>query len=153
MLAFWLGVIGPLLFLGAIVPADLLSVRPGPRRIGTVGLVLAGTLEFDAWLAVIVRARTRALPAVAAAALVIAASVGAFGVVRYLGGTAGPERVRFDFAVGMLGIPFVFDGILEASAPGILAVSALFAHLLVRLGRSLRLRSELESFATPSSPV
>lgn len=150
MLAFWLGVIGPLLFLDAIVPADLLSVRPGPRRIGTVGLVLAGTLEFDAWLAVIVRARTRALPAVAAAALVIAASV---GVVRYLGGTAGPERVRFDFAVGMLGIPFVFDGILEASAPGILAVSALFAHLLVRLGRSLRLRSELESFATPSSPV
>ena len=139
-LAFFLAVVAVLLGLAWLAPADLLSVRPGPRRIGRLGLVLAGTLEFDAWIGVLVLAATGTVPAIGAGALVVAADLGALALVVTRVGDQGLDRAKFDFAVGMLAVLFVWDIAVEFVVPGILAVSALFVYLLYRLHRSLRRR-------------
>jgi hypothetical protein len=143
-LAFFLGVVAILLVLAYRVPADLLSVRAGPRRIGKLGLAIAGTLEFDAWFGVLILAGSRAAPALIAAVLLVVANVAALGLILLRVGTEDLERSKFYFAVGMISILFVFDGFVELSVPGILAVSALFAYLLFRLGRTLDRRSAPE---------
>jgi hypothetical protein len=153
-LAFFLGVVAVLLVLAYRVPANALAVRPGPRRVGRLGLVLAGTLEFDAWLAVLILSGTRAVPAYAAAAFVVGVNLVALAVVLRRAGTEDLARAEFHFAVGMLAILFVFDALLTFSDPGVFAVVALFAYLLYRLGRTLDRRSPVAPplGATGSSP-
>jgi len=140
-LAFFLAVVAALLVLAYRVPADLLSVRPGPRRIGKWGLALAGTLEFDAWLVVLILSGGRVVPAFVAALVIVVANLAALGIILRRVGTVDLERSMFCFAVGMLSILFVFDVVVEFSVPGILAVSAVFAYLLYRLGRTLDRRA------------
>jgi hypothetical protein len=137
VLALFLGIVLALLLLAAWAPKDLLSVRPGPRRIGKVGLVLAGTLEFDAWIVVLILAGTGRVPAFAAAFVVLFANLGALTVVLRRVGTEALERSEYYFAVGMFLVLFAWDVVVEFSIPGILAVSALFVYLLYRLHRTL----------------
>ena len=151
-LGFFLAVVAVLLALAVWVPADLLSVRPGARRLGKLGLVLAGTLGFDAWFAVLLLAGSRALPALAAAAVLVVADLAALGVVLRRVGQVDLDRSKYYFAVGMMSILFVFDGILEFSIPGILGVSAVFAYLLYRLGRTLDRRAGGPALRSPVPP-
>ena len=154
-LAFFLGVVAVLLGLAYRAPASLLAVRPGPRRIGRLGLALAGTLEFDAWFGVLLLSGSRVVPAFAAAALVVVANLAALGLILRRVGGEDLDRSKFYFAVGMISILFVFDGFVEFSVPGILAVSALFAYLLFRLGRTLDRRAAFpgppRAFGPPGS--
>jgi hypothetical protein len=135
-LAFFLGVVAVLLYLAVRVPRDLLSVRPGPRRIGRWGLALAGTLEFDAWAGVLVLSNT-AVPAFVTAVVVLAANAGALSIILRRVGAVDLDRSKFYFATGMLGVLFVWDIFVEFAVPGILAVSVLFIYLLYRLHRTL----------------
>lgn len=138
--AFFAAVVVALLVLAAAVPKDLLRVRPGPRRIGRVGLALAGALEFAAWTGVLLFAGRAAVPAVVPAALIVLANLAALGLVLRRVGTEGLERSEYYFAVGMMAALFAWDVLAEFMIPGILAVSALFAYLLFRLGRTLSRR-------------
>lgn len=149
-LVFFLGVVALLLGLAAWVPADLLSVRPGPSSIGRLGLVLAGTLEFDAWVLVIVFAASRAISAVIAGALVVGANLGAVALILRRVGAADLDRSKFRFAVGMFAVLFAWDAVLAFGTPGILAASALFAVLLYRLGRTLDRRARDGPLAAPA---
>jgi hypothetical protein len=60
-------------------------------------------------------------------------------VLRRVGST-NLARSEFSFAVGMMGVLFVWDVLVEFSVPGILLVAAAFAYLLYRLDRTLRAR-------------
>ena len=126
-----------LVVLAAVVPADLLSVRLGPTRIGTVGLVLAGGVGFAAWVVVIVVASASLVPATVAAAELVLANVGVLALVLRRVGTDDLRRSEFRFAVGMMGALFLWDIVIEASVPGILAVAVAFGYLLYRLRRRL----------------
>ena len=151
-LAFFLAVVALLLGLAAWVPADLLSVRPGPSSIGRLGLGLAGTLEFDAWVLVIVFAASRAISAAVAGALLVVANLGALAVILRRVGADDLDRSKFRFAVGMFAVLFAWDAFLAFGTPGILAVSALFAGLLYRLGRTLDRRAR-ERPRTAPAPI
>jgi len=142
LLALFLGIEAALLLLAYEVPRDLLSVRPGPRRLGRVGIALGGALFFLGWTLVLILAATGGrFPAVAAALLLLAFSAGGLIVAVRGTGAEGLDRSKFYFATGMLGILFVWDGIVEFSVPGILLVSALFVYLLYRLHRTLTARA------------
>jgi hypothetical protein len=138
-LAFFLAVVAVLLYLATRVPGDFLSVRKGPRRIGRWGLALAGTLSFDAWVGVLILSST-AVPALGAAALVVAVNAGALLLVLRRVGAEDLDRSKFYFATGMLGVLFVWDIVVEFTVPGILGVSVLFIYLLFRLHRTLTRR-------------
>lgn len=146
-LAFFLVLASVLVYLAARAPRDLLSVRPGPRRIGRLGLVLAGTLEFAAWAATVTFAATGRFPAVGAAVVIVVADVAALLIVLRRVGTEGLDRSKFYFATGMLSVLFVWDILIEFFIPGILGVAAVFAYLLYRLGRTMDRR---ESRAVPA---
>ena len=140
-LAFFLAVVALLLALAVVLPADLLSVRPGPPSIGALGLGLAGTLEFDAWILVIVCAGLRGVPAGVGGALVIVLYLAVLALILRRVGAQDLERSKFRFAVGMFAILFAWDVPTEFAVPGILAVSAVFAFLLYRLHRTLDRRA------------
>jgi hypothetical protein len=136
-LTFFLVLAAALILLATRVPADLLALRPGPRRIGRIGLVLTGTLGFDAWAAVLILSAEHGVPAIAAAAVLVGVDAVALGIVLTRVGTEDLDRSKYYFATGMLGILFVWDIPVEFSVPGILLVAAIFAYLLYRLGRTL----------------
>jgi hypothetical protein len=138
-LAFFLGIVAVLLYLALRVPRDFLSVPSGQPRIGRWGLALAGTLEFDAWVGVLVLSNT-AVPAIGAVAVVLAANAGALFVILRRVGTGDLDRSKFYFAAGMLAVLFVWDIFVEFTVPGILVVSVLFLYLLYRLNRTLARR-------------
>ncbi|MGA8542013.1 MAG: hypothetical protein WB947_00495 [Thermoplasmata archaeon] len=143
LLALFLGVVGLLLLLAYLAPADLLSVRPGPSRVGSWGLGLDGAAFFTAWLAVLILSGSGGrVSAVVAALLLVATSLASLCVVLRYVGTENLDRAKFSFAAGMLGILFVFDFVVEFSVPGILLVSAAFVYLLYRLHRTLRAREQ-----------
>ncbi len=150
-LAFFLAVVALLLVLARELPGDLLSPRPGPRTIGRWGLALAGTLEWDAWLAVLVLASHPPVPAIVPAAIIAAANLSAVAVVLRRVGTDDLERSKFCFAVGMLVPLFVWDGFVEFSEPGILLVTGVFAYFLYWLARRLG-RGEALPPATGAPP-
>jgi len=136
--AFFLVLAAVLVVLATWAPADLLSVRDGPSRIGRTGLVLAGALSFVAWTLVLVFSSTSPrLPAVVAGAVLVLIDFGVLLLIRARVGTERLERSEFYFACGMLGVLFVWDIFVEFSVPGILVVAAIFAYLLYRLGRTL----------------
>ena len=151
-LAFFLAVVALLLALAAWAPADLLTVRPGPSRIGALGLGLAGTLEFDAWVLVLFFAGLRVVPAVAAGVMVIGVNLATLALLLRRVGLADLDRSKFRFAVGMFAVLFVWDVPTEFAVPGILVVSALFAFLLYRLHRTLDRRAR-ESERSRNAPL
>jgi hypothetical protein len=142
ILALFLAIEAVLIYLAWWVPADLLRVATGPSRLGRWGLVLAGTLFFDTWTAMLVFASSGGrFPAVAAGAVLVAVSLATVLLVLRRVGTDGLERSEFYFATGMLGVLFVWDFFVEFTVPGILLVSAAFAYLLYRLNRRLKARA------------
>ncbi len=152
ILAFFLAVEGSLLALATWAPRDLLSVRPGPRRVGRLGLVVAGSLGFDVWVAMLVFSADPRVPAIAAAAVLVGVNLVALAVVL---GRVGQEQLdlsKFYFAVGMFAPLFAWDIAVELLFPGILAVSALYAYLLFRLHRALARRASVPTQAAPVTP-
>lgn len=141
-LAFFVGVVAVLIVLALWAPRDLLWPRDGPRRLGSRTLGGLGAVEFLVYFAVLLAASTRAVPAVVMAVLVVVANGLVVLVLLRFVGRDDLERAEFSFAVGMLSILFAWDVLIEFIAvPGILAVSALFVYLLVRLDRTLKARA------------
>ncbi len=151
-LAFFLAVGAALVALAAALPGDALKSRPGPRRIGRVGLALAGSLEWDAWIAVLIVASARAVPAIAAGIALALAELAALRLVVDRVGSDDLDRSKLWFATGMLGPLFVWDGAFESRIPGILGVAAVFAVLLVWLARRIDRRDPARLRPTPPSP-
>ncbi len=148
-LALFIAVVAVLVALAVWAPRYLLAVRPGPRRVGRNVLALLGTVEFAVYVLVLFFSSSWLIPAVGAALILVLAN----GTVLYLilrwVGTDDLERSEFYFAVGMLSSLFVWDVLIEfILAPGILAVTALFVYLLIRLNRTLNARQ-----AAPVVPV
>jgi hypothetical protein len=141
-LAFFLVVSAVLLYLAYRVPADLLSVRPGPARIGRLALVLTGTLSFVAWTLVLVFSSTPRVPAAVAALLLVAINLAAVLLVVRQVGAQDLERSEYRFASGMLLALFLWDIPVEFSVPGILLVAAVMVYLQYRLGRAIDRRSQ-----------
>jgi hypothetical protein len=140
-LAFFVVLVAVLAALALWAPKDLLWPVSGPRRIGSVTLAFLGAVEFLVYFVVLVISGPRPIPAVAAAALLVAADGGVLAVLLRRVGTEDLERSEFLFAVGMLSVLFVWDVLIEfILVPGILAVTALFLYLLYRLNRTLRAR-------------
>ena len=140
-LAFFLGVVAALLVLAVRIPGDLLRPRPGPARIGRRGLVLLGTVGFDAWVVVIFLASTRIVPAIASAVLLVVANAAVLATLLRRVVSEDLERSEFAFAAGMMAVLFLWDIPTEFAVPGILAVSAVFALLLYRLNRTVNARA------------
>lgn len=149
VLVLFLAVVGVLVVVAWKVPGDLLRVRPGPRRIGRLGLALAGSLEWDAWIGVLIVSSVQRVPAVAAAGLVFAANAGALAIVLGRVGVEGLDRSKLYFATGMLVPLFLWDGVVEFSVPGILVVSAVFAYFLYALSKRLDRRDGARSAIVP----
>ena len=139
--AFFVVVAAVLIALAAWVPTDLLRLRSERSRIGRVGLVLAGSLSFAAWVSVLVFATNPTLPAVVAAAAIVLVNLGTLALLLRRVGTVGLERSEYRFAVGMMAALFLWDIFVELTVPGILGVAAVFAYLLYRLGRSIARRT------------
>ena len=141
ILGLFLGIEAALIFAAYRAPRYLLRVRPGPSRIGTWGLAFAGTLFFDGWTLVLLLAGSGGrVPAGVAAGLLVAISAIAIVLVLRRVGSTNLARSEFSFAVGMMGVLFVWDVLVEFTVPGILLVAAAFAYLLYRLDRTLRAR-------------
>jgi len=144
-LVLFVALAGTLVALGTVTPADLLRRRGSRPGWGGWGLGFAGALSWCGWLFVLAVSGRALVPAAAAAAVVVLTDAAAVAVVILRVRTDAVEPSAFAFAVGMLVPLFLFDIALEPSVPGILAVSALAAYLLYRLGR----RIERRSSATP----
>ena len=141
LLAVFLGIEAVLIGLAYLVPRDLLSVRPGPPRVGPWGLAFAGTLFFDAWFLVLVLSGGGGrVPAPVAGLALVLISLGALALVLRRVGAVDLDRSKFYFATGMLGVLFAWDILVEFTVPGILLVAALFAYLQYRLYRTRLVR-------------
>ncbi len=132
-LALFLGIDAVLVGLALRVPNDLLRPRAGPSRLSRAGLVLIGALGFLAWVGVLFLAQVRSVPAWGAAGELVGIDLLVLVLLLTRAGTSSLDRTQFRFAVGMLGVLFVWDVVVEFSVPGILGVSAIFAFLLYRL--------------------
>jgi len=141
--ALFLVVVAVLIYLAYRVPSDLLSVRPGPARLGRLGLWLAGTLSFDGWFLILVLSSTAVVPAVVAAAALLAVNAAALALVLTRVGADDLEISEYRFATGMLLVLFVWDLPTEFSVPGILLVAGLVAYFQYRLGRAIDARHRL----------
>jgi hypothetical protein len=147
LLVLFLGILAVLVVLALWVPTELLSVGPGPSRIGRWGLALDGAVFFAAWTFMLLLAASGdRVPAWAAGLALVLVCLGALYVILRRVGSDGLDRSKFYFATGMLGILFAWDVLVEFSVPGILLVTAIFVYLLYRLHRTLRAR---ESAAVP----
>jgi len=152
-LALFLAICAVLILLAWRLPADFLSVRPGPGSASRRGLWLAGAAGFGAWYIVLAAAGIGRWPAVGVALVLIAIDLAALGYVRRYVGTVGLERSEFRFAMGMMAILFAWAGLVLlidlALGLGIVAVAAIFAYLLHRLDRRIDARSP----GAPAAPV
>ena len=142
LLALFLAIELLLLYLAYRAPRELLTLRSGRSSIGRGGLVLAGSLEFDAWLLIFIFTASHVVPAVVAGLVFVAFNLTALAIVLRRVGRERLEWSEYYFAVGMLGILFLWDIGVELAIPGILAVTAVFVYFLYRLRRVL-LRREL----------
>lgn len=154
LLALFLGVGLILVVAGRWAPPNSLSVRPGARRIGALGLVGAGSVELIVWFGGTAIAPAVGAPAVAFAAFLVVANLAVLWLVLRRTASEGVEATEFWFAVGMLAPLFALDFLFESAIPGILGVTALFAYLLYRLRRALIRRGVLSPRAptVPPSP-
>lgn len=138
-----------LLALGAWLPATTLRARPGARRTGRWGLALAGSLEWIAWVFVLIVSGSQRGSAWLVGGLLVAVNGLALYVLATRVGEVDVERSLFAVAVGMMVPLFLWDAILEVSAPGILGVAAVAAVLLYALGRTLDARASAGPVAGP----
>src|SRR5208282_1837966 len=113
VLAFVIGVVAVLIALAAWVPRDLLTVRPGPRKVGLRALGLLGAVEFVAYTLVLLFSTTRAIPALGAAVFLVFANGATLYLVLRWVGTEDLERSEFCFAAGMMAALFVWDVLIE----------------------------------------
>jgi hypothetical protein len=134
---FFLVVVAILVIVAIQVPAGFLSVRAGATRLGRTGLVLAGTLGFDAWVVVLLLSGTGRVPAALAAVVLVAIDLAALALILRTVGRDDLLRSEYRFTTGMLLALFAFDLIVEFTVPGILGVALLFAWLQYRLGRRI----------------
>lgn len=147
VLGLFLAIDALLIYLAYRAPRDLLSVRPGPSRLGRWGIATAGTLGFLSWAMVLVLASTGRAPAAAVTAvLFVAVNLIAVLLVTRRIGTVDLEWSKFYFATGMLAVLFVWDVPVEFSIPGVLGVAAVFAYL------QYRLRNAMNARGNPPSP-
>ncbi len=123
------------------LPRDALALRRSTTRWGRTGLVLFGTVLWDAWLLVLVFAGVGRPSAWVAAVVFVLINAGALGVLRSTVGTDDLERSEFYFATGMLGALAVWDVAIEFSVPGILVVALAMLYLQYRLGRRIASRA------------
>jgi hypothetical protein len=152
-LGFFLAVVAGLIVLAATVPADLIHLASRPSRIGRWGLWLAGSLEWDAWIAVLIVSSARIVPAAAAAAIIFGANGLAVAVVLGRVGWDNLERSKLRFATGMLVPLFLWDGFLEFRVPGILGVAFVVAVFLYWLDRQIDRRETVRKGSPlPLSP-
>ena len=142
LLLLFLGIEAGLVALAYRIPADFLSVRAGPRRLGAGRLALDGAAFFGAWAGVLVLSDAGSRISAWGTALffVLVSLTALLVVVRYVG-TVDLDRSKFYFATGMFAALFAWDVLVEFTVPGILLVSALFAYLLYRLHRTLLSRA------------
>jgi hypothetical protein len=141
--ALFLGIAIALIALAGWVPRELLRPRPGPARTRPAGIAVAAALPFLAWTGILIFSDHPVVPAVGAGLLLAAVGLLALLVILRFGGDEQPTWTKFYIATGMLGILFVWDGIVEFEIPGILLVTAIFVYLLYRLRRNL-LRQEAQ---------
>jgi hypothetical protein len=140
-LAFFVAVVALLVALAVRAPRYLLAVRPGPRKVGRAALAFLGTVEFAVYVLVLIFSSSWLIPAAGAAVLVVLANGAVLFLILRWVGADDLERSEFYFAVGMLAALFLWDVLIEfILAPGILAVTALFVYLLLRLKRTLNAR-------------
>ncbi len=140
-----------LLYVGARLPSNLVRPRPGRARVGRLGIGLAGSLEWIAWVTVLVLSGADRGSAWVAGAIVVVLNGAALAAVRRGFGTVDREACAFAFAVGMLVPLFLWDFLIEFSVPGILGVAAVFAYLLFRLGRAVEARAPRAVGASPAT--
>ncbi|MFY9717797.1 MAG: hypothetical protein WAK40_07710 [Thermoplasmata archaeon] len=136
-LTVFLLLVAGLVALAGKAPADLLSVRPGTRRSGKLGLVIVGTLGFAGWLLLLVLASGQRVSAWVAALLLVTVNLAAIAFVLRRVGSEGLEWSKFYFATGMLLALWLWDIPVEFAIPGILGVAAVFVYLQYRLGRRI----------------
>jgi len=139
--AFFLGVAATLIALAWWAPANLLAPRPGPARLGRLGLGLAGTLFWLAWLILLFFAALHSPPAIVAAAFFVLVNLGTLALLLRTVGTVDLERSKYYFATGMLLALLPWDIIIEFAVPGILVVLAVVLYFQYRLGQRLAARS------------
>ena len=143
-LAFFIGLVALLVALAVWAPRSLLAVKPGPRKVGRISLLLLGAVEFAAYSLVLVFSAIRVIPAVGAALFLVLANAAVIVLILRWVGTDDLERSEFYFAVGMLTALFAWDVLIEfIGVPGILGVSAVFVYLLFRLNRTLNARNAM----------
>jgi hypothetical protein len=138
---FFVAVVVVLALLAVRAPADPLRARPGPPRLGRLGLVLAGTLLWAAWLVLLLFSGLGRPPAVVAAGFFVLVNLGTLALLLRTVGSEHLERSEYYFASGMLIALVPWDVIVEFSVPGILVVTAIILYLQYRLGRRIAARS------------
>jgi hypothetical protein len=136
-----------LILLAWRVPRDLLRPRAGPMRAPSWVIAVAGALPFGAWTVLLILSSHPVFPAVAAGGLVVLVGLLAVTLVLRYAGTERTEWAKFYLAVGMLGILFAWDVLVEFQVAGILLVTAGFVYFLFWLRRRMRIR---ESTAVPA---
>ena len=120
------------------VPKDLLRLRPGPRRMPGWTFVAAGLVLLFDWLLLGIDSPT----VVRSAPLAIALFLGVLGLVLLFlvrfAGTIDLRRTEFLFALGLLGVFFFWDAVLEfILVPGILVATAGLGVFLYWLHRRI----------------
>jgi hypothetical protein len=138
--ALFLSVALVLIFLAGWVPRDLLRVRPGARRKHPYALAAAASLPFDFWTVNLILSNRPVVPALVTGILTLFVGLLAALLILRLADPREPEWTKFYLAVGMLGVLFVWDVVIEFAVPGILVVSLVFLYLLYRLHKELNLR-------------
>jgi hypothetical protein len=149
--ALFLVITAVLLGAGAKVPQGLPGRRAGPRTLGRWSLGFLGSVEWLAWVSVLVASGSHRVPAAVAAAGLVLADGGAFWAIVRNAGTADLDRSMWAVAAGMLIPLFVWDGLLETTVPGILILAAISGYLLYWLGRSVDLRASPAAESSPRS--
>ncbi len=129
-----------LIALALVLPAGAVRLRPGPGWAPAWVLVVAGSLPFDAWTFIDLQSARPLVDAWVAAGVLVAAGAVAWGLITQGGGGDRPDWVEFHVALGMLGILFFWDVLLEFAIPGILLVTAVFVYFLYRLRGRLTAR-------------
>jgi hypothetical protein len=140
-LAVFVGLAAALVGLAYVVPADLLRSRPGPARLGAVGLGMTGALGFVALLLVYVLSGAHAGSAVLTGILFVAIDALALAIVLRGVGTVALERSELAFAAGMLAAESVFALLILPGDPAVALVIAGVAVTLVWLRRRIAGRS------------
>lgn len=137
-----LAVVGVCVAIGLGLSPGALTGPPGVRRASLRTFLLLGLVPFTAWVLIgYLLSALDLVPAIVTVGLFLAVEAATLGAVVRWAGTVDRERTALWFAWGLLVPLFVWDAVLDFGAvPGILAVAALAAAFLWRLGRRIARR-------------